>query len=603
MAKRKFPEALKVTLAFVITAVLLVVFMLLAANIGGIKVTFSQMFRGLFIEYDEDVAIIVQLRFPRIFVAILGGMAMAAAGVITQAVMKSPLADPGIIGISAGSQFVAVLVTAIADGETMMSVVLRSGVFMGHTEIERVVLGENIVHIGVGAFADCSALTSVEGLENASFGAFTFRGCALTGEITVASTMTEIPTYAFQNCASLTKVDLPAALTSIGASAFSGAGLTEVTIPSSVTAIGASAFFETALTAVTVPASVTSLGASVFSGCTVAQVVDLAGELENLPAAYNTVTDEAESSLITEGDYTFLYVPASGETAASAYLVSYNGTSNMITLPASFTADGQQVTSYEIMAGAFVGAKFTSVIVPAAVTAIGDYAFYCSDLLKITFNDPTTCTRLGEYSFAGSTLMFFNSNTAMALDLTGFSEVAGCAFSDTTRLQTVILAASVTSIGERAFQSSAVKSIQFAETRTEALELADFAFAYMYDLESIVIPGYVTELPASLLRGCSSLTSVTLEEGVEKLNNYVFRDCTSLTSLILPVSLTETISTAFSYSEIEVYYYAGTAEQLAASSIASTAKNSAYTYLEEAPINDGSFWHYVEGVPTIWPMV
>lgn len=264
MAKRKFPEALKVTLAFVITAVLLVVFMLLAANIGGIKVTFSQMFRGLFIEYDEDVAI-------------LGGMAMAAAGVITQAVMKSPLADPGIIGISAGSQFVAVLVTAIADGETMMSVVLRSGVFMGHTEIERVVLGENIVHIGVGAFADCSALTSEEGLENASFGAFTFRGCALTGEITVASTMTEIPTYAFQNCASLTKVDLPAALTSIGASAFSGAGLTEVTIPSSVTAIGASAFFETALTAVTIPASVTSLGASVFSGCTLAQVVDLAG--------------------------------------------------------------------------------------------------------------------------------------------------------------------------------------------------------------------------------------------------------------------------------------------------------------------------------------
>ena len=53
----------------------------------------------------------MQLRFPRIFVAILGGMAMSAAGVMTQAVMRSPLADPGIIGIGAGSSFVAVLDT------------------------------------------------------------------------------------------------------------------------------------------------------------------------------------------------------------------------------------------------------------------------------------------------------------------------------------------------------------------------------------------------------------------------------------------------------------------------------------------------------------
>ena len=102
----------KVVLAFVITAVLLLVFMVLAASIGGIQVSLGQLLHGIFVEYDEDVAIIVQLRFPRIFVAILGGMAMAVAGVITQAVMRSPLADPGIIGISAGSSFVAVLVTA-----------------------------------------------------------------------------------------------------------------------------------------------------------------------------------------------------------------------------------------------------------------------------------------------------------------------------------------------------------------------------------------------------------------------------------------------------------------------------------------------------------
>lgn len=110
--RRKINGLVKVILAFSVTAVLLIVFIFLAAATGGIKVPFWRILRGIFVEYDEEVAIIVQLRFPRIFVAILGGMAMSAAGVMTQAVMRSPLADPGIIGIGAGSSFVAVLVTA-----------------------------------------------------------------------------------------------------------------------------------------------------------------------------------------------------------------------------------------------------------------------------------------------------------------------------------------------------------------------------------------------------------------------------------------------------------------------------------------------------------
>lgn len=187
--------------------------------------------------------------------------------------------------------------------------------------------------------------------------------------------------------------------------------------------------------------------------------------------------------------------------------------------------------------------------------------------------------------------------------LTGCAEVGDYAFSNTTRLQNVVLAASVTSVGERVFDGSAVKTIEFAETRTEALTLSNYAFAYMYDLESIVIPGYVTELPQSLLRGCTKLSSVTLEEGVTKLNNYVFRDCSALTSIVLPASLTSMTSSAFSYSGIEVYYYAGSAEQLQASSLTAAVKIAAYTFSKEAPINDGNFWHYEEGAVAVWPMV
>lgn len=83
-----------------------------AVNTGGLHTTALQLFRGLFIEYDDTVAIILQLRFPRIIVAMLGGGIMAMSGVCMQAVMRNPLADPGIIGVTSGAAFAAVLVSS-----------------------------------------------------------------------------------------------------------------------------------------------------------------------------------------------------------------------------------------------------------------------------------------------------------------------------------------------------------------------------------------------------------------------------------------------------------------------------------------------------------
>lgn len=101
------------TMAFLITILLILLVFFWAVNTGGLKTSVSQLLNGLFIEYDQTVAIILELRFPRIIVAILGGALMAAAGVLMQAVMKNPLADPGIIGITSGATVVAVLITAI----------------------------------------------------------------------------------------------------------------------------------------------------------------------------------------------------------------------------------------------------------------------------------------------------------------------------------------------------------------------------------------------------------------------------------------------------------------------------------------------------------
>ena len=102
----------KKVLAFCLTAAALAALFLWSINTGSLKVTPGQLFRGLFVAYDETVATVYDLRFPRIFIAMIGGAATAVSGVLLQAVLKNPLADPGIIGVSAGASLTAVLITA-----------------------------------------------------------------------------------------------------------------------------------------------------------------------------------------------------------------------------------------------------------------------------------------------------------------------------------------------------------------------------------------------------------------------------------------------------------------------------------------------------------
>ena len=91
---------------------LLIALFFAAVNIGSLKVGFGELLKGLFVEYNDDVATIYDLRFPRIFISIMSGAAIAVSGVLFQAVLKNPLADPGIIGISSGASFFAVIITA-----------------------------------------------------------------------------------------------------------------------------------------------------------------------------------------------------------------------------------------------------------------------------------------------------------------------------------------------------------------------------------------------------------------------------------------------------------------------------------------------------------
>ncbi len=102
-------RVLKWILSYVIVSLCLLLLIFISVNVGTIHVGMRQLFQGLFVAYDADVSTICDLRFPRIIISVLAGASIAVSGVLFQAVLKNPLADPGIIGVSSGAGFAAVL--------------------------------------------------------------------------------------------------------------------------------------------------------------------------------------------------------------------------------------------------------------------------------------------------------------------------------------------------------------------------------------------------------------------------------------------------------------------------------------------------------------
>ncbi|HWC77903.1 MAG TPA: iron ABC transporter permease [Blastocatellia bacterium] len=119
--ERLTQRRLVVTLV-VLTAVLVVV-ALFAVAVGSERVDLGdivRVFAGQLTGTSPDVApelytIIAQVRLPRVLMAIVVGAAFAVAGAAFQALLKNPLADPGLLGISTGAALGAIAATVFAE--------------------------------------------------------------------------------------------------------------------------------------------------------------------------------------------------------------------------------------------------------------------------------------------------------------------------------------------------------------------------------------------------------------------------------------------------------------------------------------------------------
>jgi iron complex transport system permease protein len=75
----------------------------------------------------ESDVIVWELRFPRTVLGLVVGAALGAAGVLMQGHTRNPLADPGLLGVSAGAAFAVVLGLRLGLVVTLQGTVLAAG--------------------------------------------------------------------------------------------------------------------------------------------------------------------------------------------------------------------------------------------------------------------------------------------------------------------------------------------------------------------------------------------------------------------------------------------------------------------------------------------
>ena len=326
-----------------------------------------------------------------------------------------------------------------------------------------------------------------------------------------------------QYCTSITSIVIEDGVTGIGDYAFTDCGnLTSVSIPSGVTSIGEKAFANcTSITSVTVPGSVTKIKASAFANCPSISFVDT----DDLAAWCSRKYGNSEANPLYPG--------------AALYVNNK---------------------------------KLSALDLPAAVTAVSDYAFYrCNTITGVTI--PENVTQVGASAFQGC------DNLAEVTVKGGKTDIGRSAFSSCNKLETADIQANEAHVGDSAFASCGALSDVIVQSDTVSIGAS--AFKNCKQLLDITLQGAVTSIGNGAFTGCAiktvritdleawcrlthtdissnplqagadlylndeKVTDLTWPENITTLSDYTFYNCTSLKSVRIPDSVTSNAASTF----------------------------------------------------------
>ena len=127
----------KVATVSILLSLLLILIILISITLGSVKVSFLRSVRILFLSLlgmkgagsDTERTIILSLRLPRAILAGFVGAGLSVSGATFQALLRNPLADPYILGVSSGAAVGAMIAILLGLGTFSLGLPLAS--FLG----------------------------------------------------------------------------------------------------------------------------------------------------------------------------------------------------------------------------------------------------------------------------------------------------------------------------------------------------------------------------------------------------------------------------------------------------------------------------------------
>lgn len=309
------------------------------------------------------------------------------------------------------------------------------------------------------------------------------------------------------------EIIIPESVTSIGKNAFGWSSVSKVTFSgeAQITELADGLFDRSDLASIEIPASVKTIGADVFSGC--ASLTELV-----IPEGVTSIGDGAFASM---------------------------SSLEKISLPSTLTQLGDDVF---LLCSKLDLSK--SEIKDSSAVKVEDGVLYSGDMTRLLFYPsaktdetyvmPESVTSIPTRAFYSHAYV---KNITLSPNLT---EISDYAFANVQNGGKIVIPASVTKIGQEAFNNAYFETIEFA-TGCELTSIGYMAFSFVH-VQTIVLPPVASIDLNSMFGNWGSdktdlLTYLSFAEGTETLTGKISN--ISLEEIVLPATLTSIDKDAF----------------------------------------------------------